>query len=87
LEGFAFLRPLYSSTANALYAHPEALYSAINIDLDTLQVGEKSTAGDARRLSSNAAQVFCFATPLDLIAEVRSFAADGTVHPHCRPLP
>src|SRR6516225_11526282 len=82
LEGFAFLRPLDAPAPDALNADAHPLNGAVFNDLDTLQVGAKSPPCDARGLTTDAAQVFCFAAPGNLVAQRRLLPANRAMHTH-----
>ena len=75
MERFSFGGAFDAAAANALDADAHALDGAIDFNLDALQVGVETSPADAGDLAADAAQVFGFAAPGDLMTQARFLAA------------
>jgi hypothetical protein len=82
LEGFAFLRALNESTADAADADAQPFNGAVDFDLESLQIRIEDAMADAGNLSADAAKVLGLAALGILPASDGFFAADGTVLAH-----
>lgn len=76
------LRPLNFAAANALGASAFATNFAIEDNLNALQVRLEGSAGNARDLTANAAQVLGLTTARYLIAENRLLSTKIALHSH-----
>ena len=76
LEWFAFGGAFDAAAANALDADAHAFDGAVDFNLNTLQVGVEAPPADAGDLATDAAQIFRFAAPGDLMSQARFLAAN-----------